>query len=344
MPVSRGLRFEQLSYSQRQMVNHFEFHPEITTKDLLFRNLLAYSELNKINIFDFIPLTFVVDVDSHTYSPDLEKFTLCYEAIAAIAKSVDPKSPDYQKQCLKLINSKLQQIAPSKERRAVTHCKPRLADTHFVGRNIWILKPTGFNRGRGVSVFDTMEKLRGLIKFYSEGGSEFGTVPAAKSGSEPVPAKAASAGTGTEAEKSPEGLEQIRSRTFVIQKYIERPMLIHDRKFDIRVWVLVTQEMKVYFFKEGYVRTSCMPYTISDESIENRNVHLTNNAVQKYCPQYGAFEDGNQLSFQQLQEYLDKEFPDKHIDVHKGFKAQMKEMAIMSMQSVLPGSRKTKDR
>lgn len=36
---------------------------------------------------------------------------------------------------------------------------------------------------------------------------------------------------------------------FVIQKYVERPMLINKRKFDIRVWVLVTQEMEVFFFK-----------------------------------------------------------------------------------------------
>lgn len=46
------------------------------------------------------------------------------------------------------------------------------------------------------------------------------------------------------------------SCSFVIQKYVERPFLIEKRKFDIRVWVLLTQSMDLYFFKEGYIRTS----------------------------------------------------------------------------------------
>jgi len=48
----------------------------------------------------------------------------------------------------------------------------------------------------------------------------------------------------------------IRSQTFIIQKYIEKPLLIKQRKFDIRVWVTLTHDMEVYFFKEGYLRTS----------------------------------------------------------------------------------------
>jgi len=31
--------------------------------------------------------------------------------------------------------------------------------------------------------------------------------------------------------------------TFVLQKYLEKPLLVNNRKFDIRVWCLVTYEM-----------------------------------------------------------------------------------------------------
>ena len=75
------------------MVNHFEFHHEITTKDLLFKNIMSYAELNKINIFDHVPLTFVMDMDSQTYSPDFEKFELCYKAIEDIVQSCNKNSP-----------------------------------------------------------------------------------------------------------------------------------------------------------------------------------------------------------------------------------------------------------
>jgi hypothetical protein len=41
-------------------------------------------------------------------------------------------------------------------------------------------------------------------------------------------------------------------------------MLINRRKFDIRVWVLITHDMEVYFFKEGYLRTACADYKIDN--------------------------------------------------------------------------------
>lgn len=55
-----------------------------------------------------------------------------------------------------------------------------------------------------------------------------------------------------------------KSMSFIIQKYIERPFLIYNRKFDIRVWVLINQDMEVYFFKEGYLRTSAFGYKLDN--------------------------------------------------------------------------------
>jgi Tubulin-tyrosine ligase family len=41
----------------------------------------------------------------------------------------------------------------------------------------------------------------------------------------------------------------VEVKTFVIQKYIERPFLMNKRKFDMRVWVLLNHEMDVFFFR-----------------------------------------------------------------------------------------------
>ena len=48
-------------------------------------------------------------------------------------------------------------------------------------------------------------------------------------------------------------------RTFIVQKYIDRPLLYHKRKFDIRHFMLVTcfnGHFKAYWYEEGYIRTS----------------------------------------------------------------------------------------
>ena len=51
----------------------------------------------------------------------------------------------------------------------------------------------------------------------------------------------------------------------VIQKYICNPMLIRGVKWDMRIYVLLTQmrPMKLYLFKEGIVRFSADRYDIS---------------------------------------------------------------------------------
>jgi len=52
------------------------------------------------------------------------------------------------------------------------------------------------------------------------------------------------------------------------------------------------------------------------------------------CEGYGIFEDGNQLSFANFQEYLNKVFPDKNYQVKEDLYVQMKENVAISMQSV----------
>ena len=42
-------------------------------------------------------------------------------------------------------------------------------------------------------------------------------------------------------------------------------------------------------------------------------MHLTNDAIQKESYGYGKYEEGNKVSYNEFQRYLDNSFPDKKI-------------------------------
>lgn len=91
-------------------------------------------------------------------------------------------------------------------------------------------------------------------------------------------------------------------RTMIVQKYIEKPLLVHKRKFDIRVFGLLTSvngRLQGYFYEDGYLRTSSKEFTL--KHLTNRFVHLTNDAIQQTANDFGKFESGNKLSLKEFQ-------------------------------------------
>lgn len=44
--------------------------------------------------------------------------------------------------------------------------------------------------------------------------------------------------------------------------------------------------IKGYWYREGYIRTTSYEYTVKHT---NTNIHLTNDSVQKYLPDYGKY-------------------------------------------------------
>ena len=116
-----------------------------------------------------------------------------------------------------------------------------------------------------------------------------------------------------------------RPHTYILQKYIEKPLLINKRKFDIRIYGLLTSingHIKGYFYDEGYIRTSCKEYTL--KNLSNKAIHLTNDAVQQKLEEYGKYEPGNKLSFADLQKYLDATYPTLNIDYLRDIHPQVK--------------------
>lgn len=123
---------------------------------------------------------------------------------------------------------------------------------------------------------------------------------------------------------------------WVIQKYISKPLLIGgrnwanspQRKFDIRMYALAQvvdgQHFRGYFYKEGYVRTSSYEFSATD--LEDRGIHLTNDAVQNKSKDYGRYESGNKISFKDFAQYLrDRKGMDFHSAVLPAMKAAVRD-------------------
>jgi len=60
---------------------------------------------------------------------------------------------------------------------------------------------------------------------------------------------------------------------------------------------------------------------------------LTNNCLQKYGENYGVHEEGNTLSFQAFQEYLDETFPQLHINFWEHILPRIKDLMVDSYLS-----------
>jgi hypothetical protein len=68
----------------------------------------------------------------------------------------------------------------------------------------------------------------------------------------------------------------------VVSKYVSNPLLINGRKFDLRIYVLVTcvDPLRVYVFKEGFARFATHDYD-QTQSKTDKFMHLTNYSINK---------------------------------------------------------------
>ena len=64
---------------------------------------------------------------------------------------------------------------------------------------------------------------------------------------------------------------------FVINKYISDPLLINNKKFTLRTFVLVTgfSPLKIYFYRDGYLIFSQNEYYLNDTNLADSCVHIS---------------------------------------------------------------------
>lgn len=82
----------------------------------------------------------------------------------------------------------------------------------------------------------------------------------------------------------------------VVQRYISRPYLINDTKFDMRIYVLVTSfhPLRIYLYQDGLVRFASVQYNNASTSLADRYMHLTNYSVNKSSSSYTHNADAGQ--------------------------------------------------
>lgn len=78
----------------------------------------------------------------------------------------------------------------------------------------------------------------------------------------------------------------------VAQEYLQNPLLYDGRKFDIRVFAMMSgNRPDVYFCPKLIGRTSS--YKFDSTNFDNLYIHITNHVVQKESLEYERYEKGN---------------------------------------------------
>lgn len=99
--------------------------------------------------------------------------------------------------------------------------------------------------------------------------------------------------------------KEILNEDCLISKYISNPHLIEKRKYDLRIYVLITSfsPLRIYMFNEGLVRFSSEDYNLEDK--DNIFVHLTNYSINKKNKD-GEKAENIKWSLEQYKMYLNK--------------------------------------
>ena len=103
--------------------------------------------------------------------------------------------------------------------------------------------------------------------------------------------------------------------TYVISRYIGNPLLIGGKKFDLRIYVLVTsfRPLKAYIYKMGFCRFCTVRYNQSTSELDNLFIHLTNVSIQKNADDYNA-QHGGKWTLESLRLYLSSTMGDAVTD------------------------------
>ena len=202
-----------------------------------------------------------------------------------------------------------------------------IPETHSSGKNMWIVKALNLCQGKCMQIANNFNQILLILKHFKD-GVDFNFTEKVLEETQDTEIK----NYGKNEKKIDKDYSSLYfCDKIIIQKYIERPLLYYGRKFDMRVWVLVTHTMKVFFFKEGHLKTCSIPFDIESKDAYS---HITNYSFQKHNRHFQKYEKGNEVPFYDFQKFLDEKYPSKHYIIKKNLYDQIKEIVSITMMSV----------
>ena len=237
-----------------QIVNHFEFHNSISNKSNMFLNLFEYCENNNINIWKYVPFTVFISPSNDNEKcfdnlyDNINNYIVDYDKISKDLniKSNEQKYSNLFKTMIFKVFGRRKDV-PKDTWMMGSRTPLQIADMHYDGKNFWVLKASNLNRGQCIRLIDSKEKFHEIIKDWSQGIN-------LKSINKGITDNNIQFKINSENNNQNKGDEIPMSDTYitekiVVQKYIEKPLCYYGRKCDMRIWVLLTQGMKVFIYK-----------------------------------------------------------------------------------------------
>ena len=271
--------------------------------------MIKYCEKYSKNIFNFLPFTIPIDTNHFSYKEQFTSFKNLFTNINQFLGINNNKNKTFGE--FFYLNSNILNLG--------FKTKLFIPKNFYNDRNLWLIKPLNYNGGRNIQINDSIEKINNSI-FDLTGMNIINQIEKEKKINLD--------------QKEIQNENQIISDKVILQKYLEKPLLYNDRKFDMRIWVLLNHEMNIYICKEGHLKVASEKYYIQSNDLY---VHLTNYTIQKKNPNFSKKEIGNEISFEIFQNSLDKllkEQKKENINFRKDVLPKVKEIILLSMESV----------
>ncbi|CAO3653822.1 unnamed protein product [Cunninghamella echinulata] len=119
----------------------------------------------------------------------------------------------------------------------------------------FIIKPSLANKAAGIQVFDSLDQLRAIFETDDEDSDDE---------------------EERDDDDDQEDVSQIRE--WVIQRYIDQPLLVNQRKFHVRAYVLAVSNIQVYLYRDMLALFAMKDYTM--DNLNDNLIHLTNTCIQ----------------------------------------------------------------